>query len=146
MGNLTQEQLAALIANVVSQVMQGQSAAPKAPAISSPVDRLAQKDRSLVAGLRRKGIKEADIKLMNRADPKAEFNVRPFKGWLELGRQVRKGERGIRGLFHISQTDVIKASPAKAQPVVPAEQQQLFAKAKAAFKAKKAKAQSQPAA
>ena len=30
MGNLTQEQLAVLIANVVSQVMQGQSATPKA--------------------------------------------------------------------------------------------------------------------
>ena len=29
MGNLTQEQLAALIANVVSQVMQGQSASSK---------------------------------------------------------------------------------------------------------------------
>ena len=61
---------------------------------------------------------------MNRADPKAEFNVRPYKGWLELGRQVRKGERGIRGLFHSSQTDVIapakpapKVAKAKAKPV-----------------------------
>jgi hypothetical protein len=79
---------------------------------------------------------------MNRADPKAEFNVRPFKQWLEQGRMVRKGQHGIRGLFHISQTDVI----APAKPAITAEQKTLFETAKKVLKAKKAKAQSQPAA
>jgi hypothetical protein len=35
--------------------------------------------------------------LMDRSNPKAEFNVKPFKGWLEAGRQVRKGEKSIKG-------------------------------------------------
>ena len=76
---------------------------------------------------------------MNRADPKAEFNVRPFKQWLEQGRMVRKGQHGIRGLFHVTQTDPIKPA-AKAQPAVPAEQKALFAQAKAELKKKQAKA------
>jgi hypothetical protein len=47
----------------------------------------------------RKGVKRDDIKLMDRSNPKAEFNVRPFgsaergTGWLGVGRIVRKGER-----------------------------------------------------
>jgi hypothetical protein len=50
---------------------------------------------------------------MDRTDRSKPFTIKPFKAWLEQGRQVRKGERGIRGLFHISQTDVIaKAKPA----------------------------------
>src|SRR5262245_48638974 len=109
MTNLTQEQLAAPIANVVGQVMQGQGAAPKAASGKAPND-LASKDRGLIAGFKRKGIKEADIVLMDRADPSKPYNVRPFgnaekkNGWIGRGRMVRRGERGVRGLFHISQT------------------------------------------
>ena len=105
MGNLTQEQLAALIANVVGQVMQGQSAAPKASSHflpkgskAAPTD-LASKDAQLVAAFARKGFK---VTLKDRANPDAPYDVRPFKGWLEQGRIVRKGQRGIRGLFHIT--------------------------------------------
>ena len=77
---------------------------------------------------------------MDRSNPKAEFNVKPFKGWLELGRQVRKGQKSIKGLFHVSQTDPIKPA-AKTQPVVPAAQKQLFAQAKAVLKRKQGKSQ-----
>ena len=137
MGNLTQEQLAALIANVVSQVMQGQSAGSKPASVASPVDKLAQRDASIRAGFKRRGI--ADVVLMDRADKSKPFNVKPFRAWLEQGRQVRKGEKSIKGLFHVSQTSELPKPSAK--PAVAPEQAQLFAKAKAAFKVKKAKAQ-----
>jgi hypothetical protein len=134
MGNLTQEQLAALIANVVSQVMQGQTASPKAPAICSPADKLAQRDASIRAGFARRGIK--DVVLMDRNDPTKPYNIKPFRAWLEAGWQVRKGERSIKGLFHQSQCDLI----AKAKPVS-AEQKSLFAEAKKVLAKKKGKLQ-----
>ncbi len=49
---------------------------------------------------------------MDRADPKKPYNVKPFKAWMQEGRMVKKGEHGIRGLFHISQTSELpKAKP-----------------------------------
>jgi hypothetical protein len=81
---------------------------------------------------------------MDRANPAKPFNVKPFKAWLEQGRQVRRGEKSIKGLFHQSQTDLIAKPSAK--PAVTAEQKTLFDQAKKVFKAKKAKAQPQPAA
>jgi hypothetical protein len=125
MGNLTQEQLAALIANVVGQVLAGQATSPKAPAISAPADKLAQRHAAILKGFQRKGFKDA----------KLFVDIKPFKGWLTEGRQVRKGQHGIKGLFHRDQTDPV------AKPAITTGQKQLFAQAKAAFKAKKAKAQ-----
>jgi hypothetical protein len=144
MTNLTQEQLAALIANVVGQVLAGQSATPKASSSkflpkgskAAPTD-LASRDAQIAAAFARKGFK---VTLMDRNDPAKPFDVRPFKGWLGEGRIVRKGQRGIRGLFHVSQTDALPAK-ASAKPGISPEQKALFAKAKAALKAKQAKAQ-----
>jgi hypothetical protein len=137
MGNLTQEQLAALIANVVSQVMQGQTATPKPTFLpkgskAAPSD-LASKDAALINAFHRKGFK--DVELMDRNDPNKPFNVRPFKGWLNQGRIVRKGQRGIRGLFHESQTDPLPGK-ASAKPTMTTERKAMFGKAKAALKAK----------
>jgi hypothetical protein len=143
MAQLDQTQLSQIVQAVIS-ALQVQGTAPKPASISAPADRLAQKDRSLIAGLRRKGIPAADIQLMDRSDPAKPYNVRPFKQWLELGRMVKKGEHGVRGLFHLSQTSELPKPSAK--PAVSAEQKELFAKAKAVFKAKKAKAQPRPAA
>src|SRR5436190_24288702 len=103
MAKLDQEALAQIV-NAVLASLQGQPASPKAAAIAQPADRLAAKDRALVSGLKRKGIKEADIQLMDRNDPKRPFNVKPYKLWMQEGRMVKKGEHGIRGLFHVSQT------------------------------------------
>jgi hypothetical protein len=94
------------LAQIVSAVIQalkvgdtGSKAAPKAAGNS-----LEAKDRALVAGLKRKGIPVDQIVLMDRNDPKRPFNVKPFKLWMQEGRMVKKGEHGIRGLFHITQT------------------------------------------
>jgi len=84
---------------------------------------LASKDRSLVNTFTRRGFK--DVVLMDRSDKSKPYNIRPYKAWIELGRVVRRGERGVRGLFHIDQTDVIPAKPA------PAPKGKLFGKAKA---------------
>ena len=138
MATLDQQQLAQIVSAVL-QALNTSTTSPKAPAISAPVDTLAAKDRSLVAGFKRKGIPVDQIKLMDRSNPKADYNIRPFKGWLEQGRMVKKGEKSIRGLFHITQTSELPKPSAK--PAVTAEQKQLFAKAKAAFKAKKGKLQ-----
>src|SRR5262249_52977246 len=104
---------------------------------ASPSD-LASKDQQLINAFHRKGFK--DVVLMDRANPSADFNVRPFKGWLDQGRIVRKGSKGIRGLFHITQTDPL---PGKSQPKpgITAETKAVFDAAKKALKAKKAKAQ-----
>ncbi len=124
MAKLDQEALAQIV-NAVLASLQDQAGSPKAASVASPVGRLAAKDRALVAGLKRKGIKEADIQLMDRNDPKRPFNVKPYKLWMQEGRMVQKGQHGIRGLFHISQTSPIasakpapkaKGKPAKAQP------------------------------
>src|SRR5262249_40258952 len=101
---------------------------------------LASKDASLINAFHRKGFK--DVQLMDRSDPTKDYNVRPFKGWIEQGRIVRKGSKGIRGLFHITQTDPLPGK-ASAKPTITTKQKELFARAKAAFKAKRAKGKPQ---
>ena len=64
-------------------------------------ERVQKYEAAVMRGLIRKGIKKADIKL--------RVNVLPFKGWTEKGRVVRKGEHGVRGLFHVSQTEPLEA-------------------------------------
>jgi hypothetical protein len=145
MGNLTQEQLAALIANVVSQVMQGQSATPKASPFVAKGERaapsdLAAKDAHIVNAFKRRGF---TVTLMDRTDPSKAFDVRSFKGWLEQGRIVRKGQKGVRGSFHASQTDLLPGK-APAKPTITAETKAVFDAAKKAFKSKKAKGKPQP--
>ena len=112
-NTLDQDQLSQIVAAVLNVLkVQGaasKDAAPQAKAGNS----LEQKDKALVNGFRRKGIPLDQIVLMDRNDKSKPFSIKPFKLWLQEGRMVRKGERGVRGLFHISQTDVIaKAKPA----------------------------------
>jgi hypothetical protein len=148
MTNLTKDELASLIASVVTQVMQGQSATPKtssskflAKGEKADAADLASRDQSILNAFHRKGFK--DVVLINRANPSAPFNVKPYKAWLAEGRVVRKGQHGVKGLFHIHQTDALPVKAA-AKPAITTEQKELFAKAKAAFKAKQAKGKPQP--
>ncbi len=95
----------AQIAQILAAVNTAQTKAPR----KSKADLLSAKDKSLVAGFSRKGLK--DVVLMDRTDPKKPFNVRPFNGWIANGRIVRKGEKSVQGLFHISQTDPVTTAP-----------------------------------
>ena len=147
MAKLDQEALAQIVNAVLASLGQGQAATPKASPFlprgskAAPSD-LASKDAQLVAAFARKGFK---VTLMDRSDPAKPYDVRPFKGWLEQGRIVRRGSKGIRGLFHLSQTDLLPGK-APAKPGISPEQKELFAKAKAAFKAKQTKGKPQPVA
>jgi hypothetical protein len=76
----------------------------------SPSD-LKAKDAAIVQAFRRRGF---DAHLMDRDDPKVPYDVRPYRKWLEVGRVVRKGQRGVKGLFHVTQTDALPtATPPK---------------------------------
>src|SRR5262249_47031422 len=80
---------------------------------AAPSD-LAAKDQRILTDFAKRGFK--DVVLMDRNDPSKPYNVRPFKGWLDQGRIVRKGQRGVRGLFTLVQTDPLpSAKPAKAK-------------------------------
>jgi hypothetical protein len=142
MTNMTEQQLAALIANVVGQVLAGQTAAPKASpskflpkgSHAAPSD-LASRDQQILNAFHRKGFK--DVQLLDRTDPTKPFNVKPFKAWLDAGRVVRRGQKSVKGLFHVSQTDPLPGKAA-AKPAISAETKTLLETAKKALKAKKA--------
>ena len=115
MTNTLNEVQLAQIVGAVLKALQTQGAASKdAAPVARVGNSLEQKDKALVNGFRRKGIPLDQIKLMDRNDKSKPFTIKPFKAWMEQGRMVRKGERGVRGLFHVSQTDVI--APAKPAP------------------------------
>ena len=116
--SLTADQISAMIADGVAKALASQGASPQ-PALphflpkgskAAPSD-LADKDRQIVAAFKRRGF---SVTLMDRNDPKLPYDVRPYKGWLDVGRVVRKGQRGVRGLFHLTQTDALpSATPPK---------------------------------
>ena len=111
MAQLDQTQLAQIVSAVI-QALQVQGAASPKPAPQfknsfGKFDPIA-KDRQLLNTFSRRGFK---VTLMDRNDPTKPYDVRPYKGWLAIGRIVRRGERGVRGLFHESQTDPVPAKP-----------------------------------
>ena len=68
------------------------------------------RDAAIKGAFTRKGF--TDVTLVSRnADGTPDFtkpyNVKPFKAWVQDGRVVRKGQHGVKGLFHITQTDPI---------------------------------------
>ena len=99
---MTNAQIQQLVAAIVSKAVVANATKP---AKVGKADMLASKDKSIVRGFAKKGIK--DVVLMDRTDPSKDFDVRPYKGWLANGRQVRKGQTSVKGLFHISQTDAV---------------------------------------
>jgi len=114
MATLDQTTLNQIVAAVLQALGNTSTASPKAPAVSQPANSLEAKDKALVNGFRRRGIPLDQIVLMDRNDRSKPHTIKPFKQWMAEGRMVRKGQHGIRGLFHISQTDVI--APAKPAP------------------------------
>jgi hypothetical protein len=128
MAKLDQEALSQIVAAVMASLQgQGAASAKPAPQFKNSFGRFdpVAKDRQLLAAFHRRGFK--DTVLMDRADKSKPFNVRPYKGWVELGRRVRKGEKGVRGLFHQDQTDLINPPKAEMSP----QRKAMFRKAKA---------------
>jgi hypothetical protein len=104
---------------LISTIQQTRVIVPKATtkpqflpkgAKAAPAD-LSAKDAQIVARFAKRGFQ---VTLKDRNDPNKPFDVRPFKGWLDQGRVVRKGQKSVLGLFHVSQTDALpSAKPAK---------------------------------
>jgi hypothetical protein len=121
--SLTADQVSAMIADGVAKALAAQGAAPQSQpsgpflprgSHAAPSD-LAQRDAQIVALFKKRGF--ADVVLMDRSDQSKPFNVRPFKGWLDQGRIVRKGSKSVKGLFHVTQTDPLpSAKPKAAKP------------------------------
>ena len=102
---MTMNQMQAMIDAAVAKALATQmpvASQPKAvkqdakPTASAPV--LTDRHKSILAQFKRRGIK----------DPKLFTDIKPFGLWMKDGRIVRKGQKSVRGLFHISQTDPIK--------------------------------------
>ena len=71
-------------------------------AVTDPkLDRALKRRSQVAAGFKRRGIIVTFVNETGRFD-----NVKPYKTWLAEGRVVSKGQHGIKGLFHISQTEV----------------------------------------
>ena len=66
--------------------------------VKPQVDRSLARRSAIARGFARKGIKVTFVNETGRFD-----NVKPFKMWLAEGLIVRKGEHGVKGLFHSSQ-------------------------------------------
>lgn len=110
---MSKQELRAMLEEVVGEFLAKQKTASAKPAqVSKGGKDMTKKDAALKAQFTRRGIK--DVSLMDRNDPKKDFNVKSYRLWLESGRQVRKGEKSVRGLFHITQTDPITETKAPA--------------------------------
>lgn len=116
---MTQAQLLKVLAPIVAQALAAQGAVQPKAAKATKADRLATKDKAILRGFAKKGIK--NVVLMDRNDPSKAFNVRPFgrvnpdgtkSGWLGQGRVVKKGQTSVRGLFHYDQTDALPTDAA----------------------------------
>ena len=126
-NTLNEVQLAQIVGAVLKALQtQGGAASPKpAPQYRNTFGHFdpVQKDRQLLNSFARRGFK--DVVLMDRSDKSKPFNVKPYKVWLSEGRVVRRGEKSTKGLFHVSQTDVVgatkiaPASPPKAPVNIP---------------------------
>jgi hypothetical protein len=101
---MTQVQAEKLVADLVAKALAGQQVAV-AQVKRSKAEMLSDKDRALKGTFTKRGIK--DVVLMDRNDPTKDFNVRPYKGWAALGRQVKRGEKSVRGLFHETQLEPV---------------------------------------
>jgi len=106
---MTQVQVAQALEALMVLMGQNGHVAPKAkakkqakPAKMTKAEYLAAKDARILAGFKRKKIE--GVVLMDRDDLTKQFNVRPWKGWAERGQIVKAGEKGVEGLFHVSQT------------------------------------------
>ena len=105
---MTMNQMQAMIDAAVAKALATQmpvASQPKAvkqviktskPTASAP--QLTDRHKSILAQFKRRGIK----------DPKLFTDIKPFGLWMKDDRIVRKGQKSVRGLFHISQTDPIK--------------------------------------
>jgi hypothetical protein len=101
---MTKADIETMVAAAVAKALANQASSKPSTkvAVEDKNAKFATKDASLKRTFTRRGIK--DVTLLDRNDPTKPFNVKPYKAWQAEGRLVKKGEHGVKGLFHISQT------------------------------------------
>lgn len=107
---MTQTQVEKLVSSIVTKALAAQAGQIAKTTPKSLDERLAAKDKAIRSTFTKRGFK--DVVLLDRTDPKKPFNVKPFKAWLAEGRVVRKGEKSVKGLFHITQTSPVETTAA----------------------------------
>lgn len=136
---MNQQQIALIIAQVIAAVNSGKSPKiaqkrgakrrdygvvkarkPYAPKLSPVVlepkaDRQVKRLAAITKGFQKMGLAIVFDKNTGRFD-----NVKSYKMWVSEGRRVIKGQHGVMGLFHVSQTqtDVVPAMPSTEGVVV----------------------------
>lgn len=70
--------------------------------VNSATERQLQRFTSVARGFNRMGIKSSAFTLQSGGSD----TVRTYKGWLANGMKVKKGQHGVKGLFHVSQCEV----------------------------------------
>ena len=110
---MTDAQIAKLVSTLVAALV----TKPKSPAIvkkhrsfdtsklsAAIVDGKTEKQlvrfTAVARAFNRKGLKNTEFTLQSGGSD----TVRTYKGWLANGRIVNRGQHGVKGLFHISQT------------------------------------------
>jgi hypothetical protein len=83
----------------------------KAKVTTAPSE--ARPHAGILSAFKKRGYKDAILR--DASDPSKPHNVRSYKLWLEQGRRVRKGEKGVMGLFHISQTEELPVNKPAAE-------------------------------
>lgn len=73
----------------------------KAGVTSDQPDKKLQFQSAVIKGFKAKGLKDTEIELYGTGTT----GIQTYKGWLKLGRQVKKGQHGVKGCFHYSQTE-----------------------------------------
>ena len=110
---MTNTQIATIIAAVIAALNGSKKSYPAVKArkpyvnhriskavVDPKLDRALSRRAAIARGFARKGIKVTFVNETGRFD-----NVKPFKMWLAEGLVVRRGEHGVRGLFHSSQCE-----------------------------------------
>jgi hypothetical protein len=104
---MTQVQFAKMLADLDPAVLEGLLAKQPKAEKTTKAQMLANKDKTIRATFTKRGIK--DVVLLDRTDPTKAFNVKPYKAWIAEGRIVMKGQKAVKGLFHVSQTQELPA-------------------------------------
>lgn len=113
---MTEAQIAKLVATIVSALSTSNKprktgtfkrkvhpfdTSKLSPAVVSDRDEKQLNRYAAVArGFNRKGLKNSEFTLSAGGSD----TVKTYKGWLHVGRSVKRGQHGVKGLFHISQT------------------------------------------
>lgn len=123
MTNLTSEQLlkalTTLIASGVLNAKQPKAAKPNVHKVTKQIkrgpkvgtytdqpDKKLQFQSAVIKGFKAKGLKDTEIELYGTGTT----GIQTYKGWLKLGRQVKKGQSSVKGCFHYSQTEPQKVT------------------------------------